>query len=129
MKITLEIQTENSASTRVFLDDVEVSQALTAVSARADLESARVTLTRHVHIASISLSDDQRAALERFDALPEPETVPASLEAEAMKLGVAMRECQRTYFLTRKKEDLIASKQAESKFDAAAKQLLEGALE
>ena len=41
------------------------------------------------------------------------------LEA-ALRLGVDMREKQKTYFKDRSKENLIASKQAETAFDRAA---------
>jgi len=42
-----------------------------------------------------------------------------ALEA-ALRLGVDMREKQKTYFKDRSKENLIASKQAETAFDRAA---------
>ena len=39
---------------------------------------------------------------------------------KALRLGVDMREKQKTYFKDRSKENLIASKQAETAFDRAA---------
>ncbi|MDB5244025.1 MAG: hypothetical protein JWP57_4651 [Spirosoma sp.] len=51
----------------------------------------------------------------------------AQLEAalQVVRLGVEMRECQNRYFANRSKENLIASKVAESKFDKAAKAVFE----
>lgn len=43
---------------------------------------------------------------------------------EVIRLGLAMREAQKTYFRTRDRADLIASKQAESAFDKAAAEAL-----
>jgi hypothetical protein len=44
-----------------------------------------------------------------------------------VKLGVAMREAQRAYFKNRTQERLVASKQAEKAFDAAARAAIERA--
>jgi hypothetical protein len=50
---------------------------------------------------------------------PEAADRIEALEA-ALRLGVDMREKQKTYFKDRSKENLIASKQAETAFDRAA---------
>lgn len=42
------------------------------------------------------------------------------LQERALRLGVDMREKQKAYFKDRSKENLVASKQAESSFDRAA---------
>ena len=44
---------------------------------------------------------------------------------EALQQGVAMRAAQKTYFADRSRENLIASKEAERSFDAAARAALE----
>ncbi len=43
---------------------------------------------------------------------------------EALRRGVAMRAAQRAYFADRSRENLIASKEAEKAFDAAARAAL-----
>jgi hypothetical protein len=43
---------------------------------------------------------------------------------EALRQGVAMRAAQRAYFADRSRENLIASKEAERAFDAAARAAL-----
>jgi len=50
---------------------------------------------------------------------PEAADRIEALEA-ALRLGIDMREKQKAYFKDRSKENLIASKQAESAFDRAA---------
>jgi len=53
-----------------------------------------------------------RTAEQATDRIEELEAV--------LRLGVDMREKQKTYFKDRSKENLIASKQAETAFDRAA---------
>ncbi len=53
-----------------------------------------------------------RTAEQAADRIEELEAV--------LRLGVDMREKQKTYFKDRSKENLIASKQAETAFDRAA---------
>ena len=67
------------------------------------------------------------AMLGRTEALYSADValIAASPELlEVARLGVEMRVAQNRYFRDRSKENLIASKQAESAFDKAAKAVL-----